>query len=359
MSGSCGVVVFGAGPGFGDCAEDRDAMTATITKRTDNVTQRRVIAEIGSCGGDLQLAIDTAQAAIEAGAWLVKGQMFRADTLTTRTAEPYGQGILEPATQYEAFTNALSYEEWGKVAETVGFSKFAASVFDLEACKDYPFEWIKTASADINYRALLEAAAATEANLIVSTGAANAEEIAEAWGWVDWAWPPVLLACTLCYPTQLKDAHVGRVETLQGLYGEYVGYSDHTRGIAAADLAFRLGAWCVEKHFTIQPGTGGDNDFAITPDQLTSLVAGFDVDSTVEKHFLYGDPGLYVRDCERPARERARRALHAAVDIPAGTVIGADMISVVRPWDGLEPRYLSNVIGTVQHQDLKAGDPIR
>ncbi len=326
---------------------------------------RRVVAEIGACGGDLALAVDTAQAAIEAGAWLVKGQMYTADRLVTRTAPGYGQGITEPATQHEAFTGALSYDEWGEVAAAVP-GRFFASVFDLEACHDYPYGFVKVASADITYRGLVEAAAATGAKVIMSTGASTVEEINRALSWIPDI-RPTLLVCTLCYPTSPADANVRRIKTLQLSWPD-TGYSDHTRGIQAASLAFDYGAVMVEKHFTIRPGTGGDDDFAIGPEDLARLVTNTTPISEAVRAVYSGTSTLGVLSCEADARRLARRSIHAAVDIPAGSQIRRDQLVVIRPADGLEPWLLDatrgqigadgSPVGKLAATDIPAGSPV-
>ncbi len=322
------------------------------------MTDRFVVAEIGSCNGDLALAIDTAQAAIEAGAWMVKGQMYRADTLTTKTAPSYGyESIKEKPTQYEAFSNALDYDEWGKVADAVADAvggRFFASVFDLEACRDYPYDYIKLASADITYKGLIEAAAATGAHVIMSTGAATQGEINDALGWIDDV-HPTLLVCTLSYPCPPEHANLRRITTLQASWPD-TGYSDHTRGPATSLAAFQYGATMVEKHFTIRPGTGGDNDFAIGPRSLSWLV---ETDRTVsEDRLLVGDGKIGPMKIEEPARKLARRSLHAAVDIEAGAVLTPRMLAVIRPADGLAPALFDDTVGSLLDYATKAGDPI-
>ncbi|GAG03819.1 unnamed protein product, partial [marine sediment metagenome] len=170
---------------------------------------RRLVAEIGSCNGDLSLAMDTAEAALDAGASWVKGQMFTADRLVTKDAVGYGKkSITEVATQHAAFTRALTYDQWHTVS-VVCKGRFFASVFDLEACVEYPYDYpfIKIASADITYRALIEAAAGTGRKVIMSTGAATLGEINRARKWIATS-NPVMLACTLSYPTAPRDANV-------------------------------------------------------------------------------------------------------------------------------------------------------
>lgn len=320
------------------------------------MTDRKVIAEIGSCNGDLSLAIETAQAAVEAGAWKVKGQMFRAETLVTRTAPTYGRGLDEPDTQWEAFEKSLTFGEWVTVADAVGWDRFFASVFDPRVVDGYPFDHIKIASADITYRGLIEAVAANAAHPILSTGGAHVEEINTALGWFA-PRTPTLLICTLCYPTEPEDANVRRVLTLKQTYRS-VGYSDHTRGVGAAMLAFEYGADMVEKHFTIRPGEGGDSDFAIGPDQLRNLAMydGMAVSETVRETYAgSGRVGFY--DCEADARQLARRSVHAAVDIPAGSVITRDMLKVVRPCPpgALAPSVLSQAAGRQTNPESPVG----
>ena len=294
---------------------------------------RRLVAEIGSCNGDLSLAIDTAQAALDAGAWLVKGQMFQAATLTTRYARTYGYGLNEPDTQYEAFNNALSYDDWHVVADACD-GRFFASVFDLEACRDYPYQWIKVASADITYRALIEAAAASGSELILSTGASSTADIHRALSWIP-GYRPTLLACTLTYPCPPDDAHVKRVLTLKD-FRLPVGYSDHTEGELAAHLAFELGACMVEKHFTIRPGTGGDNDFAIGPVSLRRIVGRVDPVSAAVVEVLGGSGELGVRVSELSALRLARRSPYATQDIPAGVTVDETNTVMLRPRDGVD-----------------------
>ncbi len=330
------------------------------------MTDRRVVAEIGSCNGDLQLAVDTAQAAIEAGAWLVKGQAYTADMLVTRTAPGYGRdSITEPATQYEAFEEALTADEWAKVADKVN-GRFFLSVFDHSWLQDYPYEYIKIASADITYRGLIEAAIATGAKVVMSTGASMEEEINRT---LEWCHPvrPTLLVCTLCYPTEPADAHVRRVSQMQLAYPD-TGYSDHTRGISAARLAFEYGAVMVEKHFTIRPGTGGDHDFAIGPEGIRDLLYRTEPVSGSVRAMYGGNPDIGVLACETAARKLARRSIHAAVDIPGGTSITRDMLTVIRPADGLEPWLLEatkgqigadqSPVGRLATHTIAAGDPV-
>jgi sialic acid synthase SpsE len=314
---------------------------------------RRVIAEFGSCGGDLQLALDTAAAAVEAGAWMVKGQGYSVERLVTRGVPGYGDVSLdEPVTQWEAFEKALTIDEWAQVEASV--ERFGLSIFD-PSWLEYPWQWVKIASGDITWQELIEAAGMSGAQLIISTGASSVHEIARAVAWA--GKPDIVLACTLTYPCPLEDAHVARVGTLRPV-APMVGYSDHTRGIQAATVAFDVGADVVEKHFTIRPGTGGDNNFAIGPDELYTLVYDPPQVDEETRRVILGDPTLEPRPSESAARHLARRGVYTAVDLPAGTVIRRDHLTILRPAADLEPWVLGtpeSPVGQIMQHDAPAG----
>ena len=299
---------------------------------------RRLVAEIGGCNGDLQYALDAVDAFADAGVWAIKGQLYRADTLVTKDAKPYGTNLQEPATQYEAFSHVLGYDEWGEVkrrCDELGVV-FFGSVFDrraVDTALDQGWEYIKIASADITHRALLEIVAQSLWQVFLSTGAATESEITRA---ADLFYPDMLhiLACTLAYPCPLDEAHVDRIDTLKQTYRS-VGYSDHTRGIAAADYAYRIGADFVEKHVTLTPGLGGDHDFAITPDQVKTLVAGDVYTSVVTDSLVAGDHRLYPRDVEQAARYGARRSPYMLEDVEAGGRVDDSNTVMLRPADGV------------------------
>jgi sialic acid synthase SpsE len=163
------------------------------------------------------------------------------------------------------------------------------------------------------------------------------------------------MACTLAYPCPLVEAHVNRIDSLKRLTPwSNVGYSDHTRGIAAADYAFRAGAMMVEKHVTLTPGAGGDHDFGITPVDVNHLVVGDVWTDDVVDALVAGDEKLFVRGVEQKARRLARRSPHALVDIPAGETIDYTNTIMLRPADGIDPFALP----ITAEVDVRAGQVI-
>lgn len=317
----------------------------------------RVIAEAGTCNHSLQWAHEAVEAAAAAGCWGFKVQMLTADLLVTRDAPRYDR-LAGPATQHEAFEGALPYRAWGEVfdhAREVGLVPFA-SCWDLEAVEvaaDLGCEWFKLGSADITYKALIQAAAMS-GNVILSTGASIEAEIHRA---VDWVWGQrrdglVLMACTLSYPCDLSDAQLGRIGRLKDVFGHDfdIGYSDHTYSTLTGGWAVAAGASYLEKHFTVTPGAGGDHDFGLDPESMKAYVRGaFQVAGMMDEHWLVAS--------ERDARQLARRSLHTTSDVARGDrlVVGVNC-GWLRPSGGLEP--WEQVRG-VARRDLPAGTQVR
>jgi len=325
----------------------------------------QTVAEIGAANGSLDYAARVIAAAAESGCSFVKGQIYDRATLTTRDAVPYGKGITEPATQWDAFEKQLSAEEWFDVAdicETAGVHFFASCFSEaaVDLCEDIDVPLYKIASADITHKRLIQYVAGTGKPIVLSTGGAEMWEIMRAFLWIHEteysANDAIPLMCTLSYPTQLADANVARVKWCTENIG-MVGYSDHTMGISAMCTARAFGAVLIEKHFTITPGAGGDHDFALAP-QAMDWFHSMPADELGPTKDVIGSPTIGRLLVEEDAVTNARRSIAAAVDIPAGTTITEDMLCYLRPGTGIEPWKIDEAdgpIGKTYKQTIAAG----
>ncbi|MCX7633034.1 MAG: N-acetylneuraminate synthase family protein [Turneriella sp.] len=146
----------------------------------------------------------------------------------------------------------------------------------------------KIASGDINNFPLLRKAAATQKPLIVSTGAANAEEIERAITFLEQnATDYAILHCVSLYPTPLAKSRIGRITALRQLVPEnhLLGFSDHTIGSEAAFAAVIAGARIIEKHFTLDKSLPGpDQKMSADPQELAALRTAIDL-----AHAIWGD----------------------------------------------------------------------
>ena len=322
----------------------------------------RVIAEAGANhNNSVERAIEMARRAAEAGAWAIKFQLYKADTISVQESPKYWEDPFGTSTQYEAFklSDRLDYGAYGEIAAAcseLGIV-FFATPFDLPAVDaleaiDAPL--YKIASADITHRSLIEAVAETGKPLLLSTGAATAEEVHQAVEWADLG-PDrlVLLVCTLTYPTPDEDAHFQRIASFRAEFAPYpIGTSDHTLGVAGAWMTAALGGVCIEKHYTIDKRLPDvpDHAMSVDPGELAEMVATCDRAAT-----LRGDPSIGVRASEVPARENARCSIVLERDVRGGSALTSEDLGFKRPGTGIPPFELDRVVGMRLRSDQPRG----
>lgn len=324
-----------------------------------------IIAEAGvNHDGSLDRAIQLVDVAADAGADVVKFQMFRAaDLVTTNAATAAYQRVGGDASQFEMLRRLeLPDSAFEKIAAHCRARRidFLATPFgtgDVERLVRLGVSAIKIASTDLNNAPLIESAAATGLPLIVSTGASHPSEITSAVEWFD-GWGArdrlVLLHCISGYPAQLHAANLRAITTLHRQFGVPTGFSDHTESTAIAGWAVAAGACVLEKHFTIDRELPGpDHRMSLDPAQLRAFVA-----AARQAEVALGTGRLGMTDIESDVRTVARKSIVAATDIPADTPIAINMLAVKRPSGGIEPADIGQVVGRITRVTIAADTSI-
>ena len=312
----------------------------------------RVIAEAGANhNNSVERAIEMARQAAEAGAWAIKFQLYKADSISVPDSPKYWNDPFGTKTQHEAFklSDKLDYATYGEIAagcRELGIV-FFATPFDLpavDALEEIGAPLYKIASADITHKPLLEAVAATGKPVLLSAGAATLEEVRQAMEWMSLGPDRLVpLACTLTYPTPDEDAHFARLEAFRRELAPYlIGFSDHTLGTAGAWMTAALGGVCIEKHYTIDKRLPDvpDHAMSVEPQELGEMVRACD-----RAAVLRGEEWIGVRPSEEPARANARRSIVLERDVAPGAVIAAEDLGYKRPGTGIPPFEADQVIG--------------
>lgn len=158
----------------------------------------------------------------------------------------------------------------------------------------------KTSSADLRNLHLLETIACFRKPMLMSTGAASIDDVTLALGRYGRATTSIIpMHCTSAYPAPMAESNLAAVAVLAGLdYVPAVGFSDHTTGFAAAQMACALGARVFEKHLThSKVADGPDHAMSFERGQLALYV------STLRMAYkALGDGVKRVMPCERAAR---------------------------------------------------------
>lgn len=333
-----------------------------------------VIAEIGvNHNGRVDLALELVEVAHRAGAQAAKFQTFKADTVAVKrsAAVAYQTRTTGEASQHELLRRLeLGEEEHREIARRcreLGI-EFMSTAFDgrsLDLLCDLGIRRIKVPSGEITNTPYLVDCAERGLPIVLSTGMATLEEVAEAVAVVEGAWARsgrrpssddalVVLHCTTAYPTPFEDVNLSAMTTMRTALGKPVGYSDHTAGVFVPPLAVALGARVIEKHITLDRGMSGpDHAASIEPGEFAEMVSAI---RAVEA--LMGDGVKAPRPLELEARALVRRGLKAARDMPAGTRLGPEDVAILRPATGLPPSAFDALLGRTTSTDLRAGDPI-
>jgi N,N'-diacetyllegionaminate synthase len=317
-----------------------------------------VVAEIGvNHEGQEHVAADLIRAAAAAGADAVKFQTFDIEHYVSNEQRERWERTRRFQLSRPAFERLAGV---AKASDVVFFST-PLGLNDVDFLERLQ-PLFKVSSGDLTFHALIHAVAAKRKPMILSTGTATEAEIAAAVAVVEQAWPDVkeaggllLTHCVSMYPTAPADANLRNISWLAERFGVPVGYSDHTLGIAAAQVAVALGAVVVEKHFTDsrEGKTFHDHQLSADPSELRELIAR--IRSTEE--FL----GAYERRRIEAADQilHMRRSVGAARDILAGATIDRDDLTWLRPAWGLPPDRLPTLVGRRASREISRGSLIR
>lgn len=324
-----------------------------------------VIAEMSANhNGNLQAAFNIIEQAKKAGADALKIQTYRPDTITLNSNLPDFQikdGLWSGRTLYELYEWAHTPWEWHtplfEHARRVGITIFS-SPFDptaVDLLEDLNAPAYKIASFEAVDLPLIRYVAGTGKPMIISTGMANAEEIAEA---IDAARAGgckelAILHCVSGYPAPAEDYNLRTLLDMQQRFGLVTGLSDHTLDNTTAIASVALGASIIEKHFTLDRNGGGpDDSFSLEPTELQQLCTGA---KTAWSALGQVD---YSRKTSEVGNVKFRRSLYFVKDLQVGETITADAVRSVRPGFGLAPKYLSDVIGKTVTQPILANTPV-
>ena len=322
-----------------------------------------VIAEAGSnYNGSVGLAKDLNSAAAQARADSVKYQIINTDALYRPGDYAYGHYSIEEIRAIRR-RDELSDEQWTEIrsdALAKGLA-FSASVFDtrgLDLLCSFDPPYIKTASCDLNNLWLLREIAARGRKMIVSTGMSTLGDIEKAVTALAAEGIEgdklVLLHCVSAYPSQLSDANLVFLQTLQRAFGTEVGFSDHTLGREAACVAVALGATWIEKQLPTDKTLAslGHKD-AMEPGEFGAYVQAIrDTEAALRPKTLK------IGAAEAYTRQRARRGLYVARDLPAGHVLTEQDLLIVRPESELAADQADDVLGRPLARSMAAFEPL-
>jgi N-acetylneuraminate synthase len=352
-----------------------------------------IIAEAGvNHDGSLAQARALVDAAVAAGADIVKFQTFKADRIATAgvAKAAYQRETTGAGETQQAMLKRLELDEAAH-AELVAYCasrgiEFLSTPFDIPSVDlltgAHRLRRLKISSGDLTNGPLLLHAARTGTAIILSTGMSMLGEVEAALGVLAFGFtapeqmPPgeaafaaayqsregqealarnvTLLHCTSEYPAAPRTVNLRAMETLAAAFGLPVGYSDHTKGIAIAIAAAARGARVIEKHFTLDCSLPGpDHRASLEPSDLNRMVAAIrEVEAALGTSLKVPSEG------EIATRAVGRKCLVAQKAIRRGERFTAANLEAKRAQGGVSAMRYWEALGRTAERDYTSDEPI-
>lgn len=316
-----------------------------------------IIAEIGgNHEGNFDYARRLANLAIESDVDFIKFQLYTGDTLVSPVE---GQQRNQHFKKFE-----LSKEQHIELAQICinAGKKYMASVWNPDF-----IEWIdpyisiyKIGSGDMTAYPHLRKFALTGKPMIISTGLATLEEVLATVRFVQSVNPIyrsadylALLQCTSMYPISFGDTNLAVMQIFREHTGLTVGYSDHTEGSKAMEIAVAMGAQILEFHFTDdrEGKTFRDHKVSLTKEEVWKLLANI---REVQTLLGNGEKKPVQTEIDNGHVISFRRAIYAIKDLEAGTTLCEEDLTTLRPNHGIDARDWEKVIGKRLNKRIRA-----
>lgn len=325
-----------------------------------------VIAEVSANhNGNFKAALTMLDHAKQAGADAVKLQTYTPDTMTLDGESDeflIKGGLWNGRRLYELYEEAHTPWNWHKPlfdhAREIGVTVFSTP-FDntaVDLLEDLGAPAYKIASFEAVDLPLIRYVAGTKKPMIISTGMASEEEIAEAIATArDGGCDEIaILHCISGYPAPADEYNLRTIPDMIERFGLVTGLSDHTLDNTTAIASVALGAALIEKHFTLdRDGGGPDDSFSLEPPELAALCR-----DAKTAFAALGEVGYGLKPIEK-ANLQFRRSIYFVKDLKAGDVITPDAVRSVRPGFGLAPKMLNKVVGRKVKADVRANSATR
>ncbi len=326
-----------------------------------------IIAEMsGNHNQSLERALAIVKAAADAKADAIKLQTYTADTITINHRGGLfdindEKSLWNGRNLYELYQEAMTPYEWHKpifdYAASLGIMCFSTP-FDenaVDMLEDLGAPCHKIASFENTHHPLLKKIAATNKPVIMSTGVSTLADVDESVNVLrtNGCKDLVLLKCTSTYPASPENTNLRTIPHMREMFKTEVGLSDHTMGIGVSVASVALGATVIEKHFCLSRAEGGvDSAFSLEPSEFKLLV-----EETEKAWLALGNVQYGIQEAEKKSLNH-KRSIYVVEDIKAGEKFTEKNIRIIRPGDGMHPRFYETLLTTTSINNLKKGQPL-
>jgi len=310
-----------------------------------------IIGEVAQThDGSLGMAHAFIDAIAKAGAQAVKFQTHIAEAEST-PGEPWRVKFSkQDRTRFEYWKRMeFSEEQWAGLkqhADERGLL-FISSPFSFEAVdllKRVGVAAWKVASGEVTNTPMFERMAEFRIPFLLSTGMSTLAEIDQGTALIQAKdLPLAVLQCTSMYPTPPEKVGLNLIPFFADRYTCPVGLSDHSGTIYPSLAAVTLGVTIFEVHVTFDRSMfGPDVPVSITFNELAQLVEGVRNIQSMRSNPV--DKDSMAKEL-KAMRDLFTKSIVARSDLPAGTVLRTEHLTVKKPGTGIPASRLKEFIG--------------
>ena len=310
-----------------------------------------LIAEVAQAhDGSLGAAHAYIDAAADAGADAVKFQTHIAAAESTLD-EPFRVKFSRQDETRYAYWKRMEFspEQWAGLAahakeRDLIFLSSAFSVAAVDLLRKIGVAAWKVGSGEVGTRDLLEAIVAAGGPILLSTGMSTYAEIGEVVSWLRQRGAELaLFQCTTRYPVQLEEVGLNVIGELRKRFDCPAGLSDHSGTVHPALAAMAQGADMIEAHVVFDKRMfGPDTAASLTVEEFKEVARARDAFARILAHPV--DKDRIAGDLEA-TRTLFGKSVALVRDLPAGTVLARDMLTVKKPGTGIPAAEIGSLVG--------------
>ena len=319
-----------------------------------------IIAEVGQAhDGSLGMAHSYIDVAADIGVDAIKFQTHIASSESTLNEQFRVNFSLQDSTRFSYWMRMeFSPEQWAGLAEHARKRGliFLSSAFSLQAVdmlKNIGMPAWKIGSGELSNERLLRAICSTGQPVLLSTGMSDYASVEKAVNFVKAQGVDIcLFQCTSSYPVALSNIGLNVMTDLGQKFSCPVGLSDHSGSIYPALAAMVLDASLIEAHIVFDRRMfGPDASSSLMPDEFLCLTKARDAIHEMKSSQVNKDAmacGL------SEMRSLFGKSISLVSDMPRGTVISSDMLTLKKPGNGISEEHMVSLIGRTLKRDVSS-----
>lgn len=324
-----------------------------------------IVGEVGQAhDGSLGMAHAFIDSIANAGADAVKFQTHMAAWESTRDEPWRVRFSLQERSRYEYWKRMeFTEEQWQSLKNHANERRllFLSSPFSIEAMELLSRVGVaawKVASGEVSNTPMLDRMIATGLPILLSTGMSPLSEIDAAVQRVkSHNLALVVLQCTSIYPCPAEKVALNLIPFFRTRYDCGVGLSDHSGTIYPGLAAATLGIEVLEVHVTLSREMFGPDVVAsITTAEVRQLVEGIRFIEKMMANLI--DKDVLAQETAG-LRDLFTKSVVSRIDLPAGTVLCKEHLTVKKPGTGIPASRLPQLIGARLRRKLKADELLR